>query len=379
MLNLSSTFERKRQLKGNGYPGGVYHYNLRRTILGSDGDFNNHKRDTDIVVSKENALRIEFAQGGYDDSFELEYHFVKYILAESSSDEAIKQHFNYLIKPFTFVPKQTDQKWIIRMPYGKRVMIHTDEVDLINQNPCSKASVTFYDGNSTAIRTKCGSSLLTDRDVGSPIQSQTNEMIVSFVTQNSDDVIFLTKENLAYTGFKYFYSEIEEPGDCLFHMRNNLMCNYQPWDKLNRLSWSVVDESARFPDASKLICKRCFLRATIPSAGQIKAQPTLLSPMISVKNKYLEFSYKLGTNSRLSVRLIYENDFVSGKLETATLLMKTEESTGMSWQLGTVEIGAGLIDNYRLIFVLQKLVSFFLIQISFFFNLDILHLTSKKY
>ncbi len=329
--------------------------------MSNDLDLNNHKRDTDIIISKENILRIEFQQGSYEDSFEIEYSFSKYML--HSSTGGMQQHYNYLIKPFTFVPKETDQQWIIRMPYGKRVRIHTDELDLMRQDPCSKASVTFYEANMTRIRTKCGSSFLTDRDVGSPIQSATNEMIVSFVTQNSDDVVFLTRDNneyRAYTGFKYFYTEIEEPGDCLFHVKKNIMCGYEHLDKENRLSWSVIDESSNFADhvsyANNGICKRCFLRATIPSMGQNQARPTLVSPVIDAKKKYLEFSYKLSPNSRLSVKLIYENDFANGQFDSATLLAKIEESTDKVWQMARVDIGAALIDNYRLLFVLEKLV-----------------------
>jgi hypothetical protein len=184
-------------------------------------------------------------------------------------------------------------------------------------------------------------------------------MTVSFVTQNSDDVVFLnsnTGEFRPYAGFKVMYAMIEDQGDCLFQTRKNLKCDYENVDGENRLSWAIENLTA-ISDESELVCKACFLRAKVlPS--QNDARPTMRSPVIDSSRKYLTFWYRLGENSRLLVKLVYQSDFESKRLDSATILMQIEESTGNDWRVASVEMGSGLIDNYRLLFVLEKTVNF---------------------
>lgn len=130
----------KFSLLGRGYTdNGTYHFNLndRQEIETRD-------RVTDIVVSESNTLRVEYLPGQAGDSFTIAYRLRRRVLIEPSG--WLRQYFNEMTKPAIFVPRLTDQQWTIRAPYTKKIALYTKFLDLLNEVPCSKSSVNFYEG-----------------------------------------------------------------------------------------------------------------------------------------------------------------------------------------------------------------------------------------
>ena len=94
-----------------------------------------------MIVAKDNLMRIEYTQGDINDHFKLVYTYAEKILNRSAG--MIRQHNNSYTEPKIFVPKLTDQRWIIKAPYGKQIQLYTRLIGLLYESPCSKAPIDF--------------------------------------------------------------------------------------------------------------------------------------------------------------------------------------------------------------------------------------------
>ena len=358
-------------LPGSGYPsGGRYHFPLNsQSKTTEDGA----KRASDLVVSKSNQLLISFEWASYEDSFTLEYSLVKSVFVEEAQG-SFKSAFNDLVKPFIFVSKQTDQSWRIRAPYGKRLQLTASKFDLVNDESCSIARVQFLAANGTLMDTRCGkgessSSSTHDNSPTTLVTSDSSEVTVSFVTQNSDEVSVHRTDHSqrVYLGFQYYFAVVSEPGDCYFNKRSEIMCGYTNLEKRNANNWRVLSENEATTPAlldaefSRQFCVRCHLSAQLVS----EASSTLVSPLVSAARKFLRFKYQLGENSRLSVRLVYARFYEVGLLDDATILVQLSQATsggnGEQWRTVEVSLGNAMYEDYRLMFELKLIVSVFLI------------------
>lgn len=138
--NKDSNGQLKFSLLGRGYTdNGTLHFNLneRRNLDTRD-------RYTDIVVSQGTALRVEYLPGQAGDSFVLSYRLRRSVFEQPAG--WIRQYYNDITKPEIFVPKLTDQQWTVRAPYTKKIALYTKFLDLLNEIPCSKSSLSFYEG-----------------------------------------------------------------------------------------------------------------------------------------------------------------------------------------------------------------------------------------
>lgn len=130
----------KFSLLGRGYTdNGTYHFNLNERQ-----DMETRDRVTDVVVSESNTLRVEYLPGQAGDTFTLAYRLRPRVLVRPAG--WLRQYFNEMTKPAIFVPRLTDQQWTIRAPYTKHIALYTKFLDLLNEMPCSKSSVNFYEG-----------------------------------------------------------------------------------------------------------------------------------------------------------------------------------------------------------------------------------------
>ncbi len=150
IVKFSTLKESNGQLKfsqlSKGYSdNGVYYFNLNNNLNPKFQDkmLDAFSRSTEIVVSKDNLMQIEYLSGGKHDSFHLVYAFAKRVFSHPSG--MIKPHFNNLTQPTVKVPKLTDQNWVIKAPYGKRVQIMLKFIDLLSDETCTNASVNFIE------------------------------------------------------------------------------------------------------------------------------------------------------------------------------------------------------------------------------------------
>lgn len=221
-LNLDS--------KGNAYPnGGMYYYSLVEPEVSEEADVADmHTSVTQMVVSKLNQIRIQFEPGNYNATFTLNVTSYKNVL-DSLPYGMIQQHFNEGFGQL--VLRLTDQIWNVKMPYGKKPEFLTKQLDLLQETTCSQAWVSFYDSNSTQIEQLCKEDIRNDVDDASRlkpiIRSNSSQTTIEFITQNTPKVVKKEGSVSFYEGFKFFYTIREEPGDCFFYKRSNMMCNYK--------------------------------------------------------------------------------------------------------------------------------------------------------
>jgi len=377
---------------------GVYHYNfnsqfgLKSSGTDSSQDIVKYGRDTDIVVSNRNILRIQYLTGGIADKFVLKYHFAKKV--HSSPMGVIKQFFNIYTHPIIEVPRLTDQNWIIRAPYGKHIQIFTKFIDLLIENPCSKSAINFYESNNTRVQSLCGhvSQNLNKIDINNfdlesirLLSSQSNELHVQFITQNSLDAVYsvpkLESKDEAdakmnnviqnYHGFTFYYAFLESTGDCYFQNRKNFFCGYKTlgdssWnivgDKENQISKNPKEEE----EIEKIFCKKCYIKSVIPVESKSgKVESALMSPLLDRTKRYLKFNYKLSSSAQLTVSMVYNNEesptkkaalsLIESSKVITTLKMSPSNSKQDKWHTIRIKIGNQLIGSYRLIFQLERL------------------------
>ena len=112
----------------------------------SESSLDKLDRSTDIIVSKENIMKIEYLSGGKFDSFRLEYSFSKNVFTHTCG--MIKQVYNNYTHPEIRLPKLTHQKWTLKAPYGKRIGLITKFVDLLYYLIKSQLKVVWLCKNS---------------------------------------------------------------------------------------------------------------------------------------------------------------------------------------------------------------------------------------
>lgn len=351
----------KFSLLGNGYSdNGIYHFNLNNikptTQLGL------YERNTDIIVSKDNMIRVEYSSGGLNDLFKFKYTFVPKV--RNLPCGMIKSQFNDLIEPVIYVPKLTDQHWVIRAPYSKRIQLFTKYIDLLNENPCSKASVSFLESNGSLIDSKCGHLDFRQPNVELEtmyaLNTSSNELDVRFKTQNTNDVVYsnVPPQFQPYKGFLYYYAFLEDSGDCYFQFRKNSNCNYKNTGGVN---WLVRDETVKGKgqdesDFEKYFCLGCFLRASLPiqSENEKISNAVFVSPVINKSNKHLKFMYNLKNSAKLSIKFVYEKEYTINPVDRS-LVLKVLNDTSNEWRVGRVKIGSNdMFYDFRIMFVLER-------------------------
>ena len=371
-------------LLGNGYTsGGIYHFKLNKQTLqqsssssAKDSEMTSKEkqlsRDTDIIVSRGNSLRIQFEQGTYEDTFTLVYASSAKIL-DSAPSGIVSSYFNELTQPMVLVPKLTDQTWSVRAPYSKQIKIESRTFDLLYEDPCSKASVSIYEANRTRVATQCG-------NAQHRVVSQSSEANIQLTTQNMDEVVYVKngRNNTVqqssvktYEGFKYFYSLIEQPGDCYFFSRQNIMCNYTSIiGDSESPKWVIRDESQESRvkmnrEYNSMFCDECYLSVSLEKPKQRSA--VLASPVIESDKGFLRFLMRVVGESKsvLTVKYVYDVDFeIDGsmldEINEVSVVLKTIESDRQSgkqsalWQVVEIELGDQLIGDYRLLFVFEN-------------------------
>jgi hypothetical protein len=323
-------------------------------------------RNTDLIISKDNIIKIEYLSGGKQDFFKLEYSFTKNVYTHSCG--LIKQIYNNYTRPEIRLPKLTDQNWVIKAPYGKRIALITKFIDLLYEEPCTKAKISFYESNGTLIQTKCGHEdyeIDINSDQANLLMTQSNELAVKFSTQNTKEVVFTQNgagsNPEVYRGFNYYYSFVETPGDCYFQSRKNIFCNYT---NLGVADWTLNEEDqantkrgAEENNFDKLFCSHCYIEATLPLQNPELDKDgnsntaVFLSPLINRQYRFLKFSYRLINSGVLSVKLIYAKELTK-KFEHSVLLKTFNEAD--DWTKATVKIGNQLFHSFRIAFVLEK-------------------------
>lgn len=316
-------------------------------------------REAEIVISKDNMLRIEYSSGGSNDMFRLEYSIMRRVLNQPSG--LITNLYNNYTLPIIYVPMLTDQRWLIRAPYSKRIQIYTRFIDMLNETPCSKVSVNFYEANSTLIESKCGHIYFKDSVEIAQLPkfvSRSNEVNVRFVSQRIPEVVFFDQppQLELYKGFSFFYAFEEQPGDCYFQMRNNLTCGYKNFDGN---PWVISGDSVQkfkneLSSYDEFFCSMCHITTKIPLQSEHgEKKSVLFSPKIDRSKRSLKFLYKIKYSGFLTVKLVHEREyelFDKESLDLASTLQVFNESK--VWKIARVRIEA--IDDYRLAFVFEQ-------------------------
>lgn len=354
VLDYQAARESNGQIKFSLLNTGTYHFNLNEKP-----DEPTYDRPTDIVVSKSNMISVEYMPGGVNDQFKLEYSIVRNVFVQPAG--LIRQRYNELTRPVVYVPKWTDQSWTVRAPYTKQIVVYTKYVDLMQETVCSKTSVNFYESNGTRLFSECGNYELDKFDLRSSLTlvSDSNELTVNFVTQNTNEVVYSRPQsgrdgNLhVYKGFLFYYAFLETSGDCYFQQRRNPLCGYEP---VGTGKWVVIGDAARVPkdeyeiEFDKHICANCYLSAHVPVQVEEKhAASTLVSPVIERNKNMLEFDYQLSGRAKLSVKFVY-----SGATQESVLLKVYNQTTDGKWTRAKVRIGSRLLHDYKIMFVLEK-------------------------
>ena len=110
---------------------------------------------TSFVLSKANQIRIEYFPSNVMDSFNLMYSSVKNVHTDSFG--IIKPYYNNYLDDEIFSPKLTDQRWLLRAPYGKQIKLFINRMDLFDEKPCSKASIVVSSDSDDVIGSKSDS------------------------------------------------------------------------------------------------------------------------------------------------------------------------------------------------------------------------------
>lgn len=360
ILAKLKSYQGKGQLKfsllNDGYkPTGSYHFDLNQQQ--QQQNENQLSRATDFVISKSNQLRIQYFPSNVIDTFTLVYSSVKNILTEPFG----------IIKPYTnsdeiFSPKLTDQRWLIRAPYGKRINLHANRIDLYDEQPCSKASIKVYENDEKQNdRAFCGKKIntneLIDLESNYLVKSENNELNVKFVTHDADEAVFFTQLNgnlVPYEGFELVYVFEEQPGDCYFRQKHTI-CNYT---SIGTIDW-IVKQNNQITDEkessfSSQICFNCYLKSQLHLEEETVSSSILVSPIVNKTKEYLKFNYKLTKGSRLLLKLVYSQDYsVESKQVKRFIYLNKLVSTDDAWKTGLIKIGK-LFYNYRIVFELEK-------------------------
>jgi hypothetical protein len=373
MRNSSSTRGGNGQLKfsllSQGYSdSGKYYYNLQDEIQEAEKTLvEKLERNTDLIISKDNLMKIEYLSGGKHDSFRLEYSFSQRVYTHPCG--SITQIYNNFTRPEIRLPKLTLQNWVVKAPYGKRVVLLTKFIDLLFDEPCTMAKVDFFESNGSLIQSKCGHQdnelNLATNGQATFLTSDSNEVKVTFSTQNANEVVYTAHNGkiLLYRGFSFYYYFLETPGDCYFQMRQNIFCGYS---NVGYSDWILnedkaglarqVSESAE-SSFDKLFCLNCFIQATLPlQSEELQRHPEsntaiFISPLISRESKFLKFRYKLVNSGLLTVKLVYARELTK-KLEHSVVLKTFSQRN--EWTTARVKIGNQLFHKYRIAFVLEK-------------------------
>ncbi len=365
----TATSQLKFSQLNDGYSAdGVYFFNLKKQQSPK------LERETDIVISKSNVMQIEYSPSE-NDFVKISYKIVKKVFTNSAG---VIRNYHSETYPLIYVPKLTDQSWLIKAPYGKSIRVFTKLIDLFDETPCSKARVDFFESNGTRIMSNCGHKSLPSFNLKDAqlFTSSSNELLVRFLTQNTNEVVFSQSKaigEIEYRGFVYYYSFVEAPGDCYFQMRNNFFCNYE---NVAEIDWTISepnkkrdivvdDELAEF---NQIFCSNCHLNAIIPLShnekvsqqekNQEKNQDHIIksaifrSPSIEKTKLYLKFDYKLTKSAKLMVKLIYDKQYANS-LDKA-ILLKSLQATDGEWRTESIKIGNQLFHNYKLLFVLER-------------------------
>ncbi|CAF0901320.1 unnamed protein product, partial [Brachionus calyciflorus] len=347
----------KFSLLNSGYSdNGIYYFNLNTPSKGLD-------READLVFSRDNMLKIEYSSGGLNDAFKLEFSIHKKVSTQPSG--VLRNFYNNLTQPIIYVPKLTDQQWIIRAPYSKKILLYTKYIDLLNETPCSKAYVNFNEANSSLIESKCGHMDMKDSvDLDSmlSIKSTSNELNVRFVTQNAPEVVYINQppQMEIYKGFMFYYAFEEQLGDCYFQVKKNIMCGYK---NIAGVTWmlrggesQVAKQKLDETEYEKYFCPLCYLNAKIPIQSETnEKRAVLISPKIDGVKKHLKFLYKLKNSGILTIKFMYEKEYVEfngTNFDQAPSLRVFDDANNL-WKIGRVNVGA--LDDYRLMFVFEQM------------------------
>jgi hypothetical protein len=419
----TSSSQLKFTMLGNGYnDNGVYHYQLKQqkdensnTSNNNNNNNNNnaYDRPTDIVVSKENALSIEFERGSVNDSFRIVYSNVPLVLNERSG--VVTQLYNELVTPVVRVPRMTDQTWLIRAPREKRIQLYLSHVNMLDEKPCVKSALSVHEpiDNLTAALSLCGKAFSKIDDsslsVSSTmlqsnklITSKSNELFLRFVTHDVNEVIYLDEQLSPdgssaiepYTGFKLYYARVEAAGDCSFQMRDEPYCDYKklshtlPWlideeddENSMRKATSRSQMIIRDKRFNQLFCTRCYASATITNKNDSPNDNVhvLMTPVIDKDKRFVKFLYRFSptmmtsadgrrqvTSNSFRVRLVnaaptsaglsallQQTKFTDKLLdESSTVIAKLPAS--LRWRQAVIRIPNENARDFQLLFTLSK-------------------------
>ena len=236
---------------------------------------------------------------------------------------------------------------------------------MLDEAPCSRSMISFFDSNSSEVMRKCGSvdNDLFNKDLNSKLilQSKSNEMAIQFLTHDYNEVIYWTETGLnessiyrLYRGFELFYTFVEEAGDCYFQINSNLKCGYEAFSG----DWVIhraAETSVATPEMSKnseLLCFDCSLKAEIPLIGETSQSPVLVTSLIRKNKQFMKFSFKLTANANLLIKIVYEKEFVVSGVQTS-MPVPVHLGQAKSWRHVTIRLGRSAQD-FRIVFVLEK-------------------------
>ena len=253
-------------------------------------------------------------------NFTLKYSLVNKYLT-SSSGEIVPHSNNAEIKS----PRFAHQKWTVQAPSNKLINMFVRFVDLVKDNACSPASLSFVEANGQVRDNLCGDLYKPDSSLDQLLlfTSNTSEISVLFKTQDSSDVVYHGDKQI-YQGFQVFYAFVENRGDCYFHKFSDLFCGYlvENWEikKAKRESDS---------DYEKFFCPNCLASAFIPSISSSpipNKKPQLISPTIAKNNRFLRLKYKVGRAAHLNIYFVYDTEYREDNSTKGSLLFKLNQS-----------------------------------------------------
>lgn len=233
--------------------------------------------------------------------------------------------------------------------------------------------------NGTLLFTECGNidPAIFQLKHALSLMTDSNELSIRFLTQNTNEVVYSGHIDQAsdrldtstaqdassvhvYRGFLFYYSFVEEPGDCYFQERgSNFMCGYE---SIAGAKWLVTKDKDTVDVSSpeqlefeKYFCTSCYLSSHIPanSAGE---SSILASPVIEKTMLALRFDYRMPKPANLLVILIQNQDYENKKFDRSMLIKKIDNvTTGDAWSTMRVKLGNHLLHNYRVLFTLDRL------------------------
>lgn len=271
-----------REYSNNGF----FHYNTGISRYTSRYD-----TDIGVIISNSNFMKLEYISDNHEEVLNLTYSVEKNVFKDPSGVVKPYMHSNRISMT---LPRLSDQVWVIKAHFLKKIQLEVFFIDLPFGNPCSQAKLSIYDSKNKNIATFCGNS------ANHLIDTQSNEVKIRLSIQNED---ILPEFKQVYNGFKLFYSFVEEEGDCYFQNRSNLFCNYQ---NIGEMKWLIRENNSRLitkdSDFNNFYCEDCFLEISSSNyTGKTAAK--LLSPSIDPSKKTIKFSY-ISLHGSFSVTVI---------------------------------------------------------------------------